>query len=313
MRRFPMTAILTLPALAGFLLLAAPKAEAQCAPDDAFCASVNVGSSFNAQARVRVRNRTRVRVGVAPPVRSGQVVVVQPAQPAPPPPPPAPAPPVVVVQPSQPVAQPIAQPQAQTTVVVSAGAQQGPQVQQVQQQRQPRRPSFGIHPSVSGIIGNNVQMGGFRIGPRFRPRSGHFALEVDFGYYSGTDYNGLSRWEMPVGINTLFFFNPQHRLQFYAVLGLGLSWGSANGINRFTGSFDDMSFAHFNGEGGLGIEWRIARWFALNLDVRALIRHRISDSSQPEFVEFDDFGNPTGRTTNTSVGALMNFGGVFYF
>jgi hypothetical protein len=309
MRRFSMTTILTLPAMAGLLLLAAPKAEAQCAPDSAFCAEVNVGSSFNARAQVRVRHRNRVRVRTAPPpVRSGQVVVVQPAEPAPPPPPPQPQaqPPVVVVQ-GQAQQQP--QPQAQTTVVVTSRQQQ----QQAQQQRQPRRRSWGIHPSLSAMLGRQVQMGGFRIGPRFRPRAGHFALEVDFGYYAGTDYNGLDRSEIPIGINTLFFFNPQHRLQFYAVLGLGLSWGSASGINRFTGAFDDMSFAHFNGEGGIGIEWRIASWFALNLDVRALIRHRISDSPRAEFVEFDDLGNPTGRTSNTSAGALLNFGGVFYF
>jgi hypothetical protein len=187
------------------------------------------------------------------------------------------------------------------------------QGQQAQQPRQPRRRSWGIHPQLSGVLGREVGMGGFRIGPRFRPRAGHFALEVDFGYYAGNDFNGLDRTEFPLGINTLFFFNPQHRLQFYAVLGLGLSWGWAEGINRHTGSFDDMSFAHFNGEGGIGLEWRIANWFALNFDVRGLIRHRISDSRRPEFVEFDDFGNPTGRTTNTSGGALMNFGGVFYF
>jgi hypothetical protein len=240
------------------------------------------------------------------------VVVVQPAQP---PPPPVEQPPVVIVQPAQVQQVQQVQPQpVQATVVVTA--QQAPQqttVVQTQQPRERRRPSFGIHPQFSGIMGREVGMGGFRIGPRFRPRSGHFALEIDFGYYAGNDYNGLDRTEFPFGLNTYFFFNPQHRIQFYGVLGMGVSWGFADGFDRGTGEFRSTDFAHFNGEGGLGLEWRIARWFALAVDVRGLIRHRISDNRQPEFVERDDFGNPTGRTTNTSGGAIFNGGAVFYF
>jgi len=79
-----------------------------------------------------------------------------------------------------------------------------------------------------------------------------------------------------------------------------------------------MDFAHFNGEGGLGLEWRIKSWFALNFDVRGLIRQAVYAESaggrdRSEFEEYDDFGNPTGRETNTSGGAVFNGGVAFYF
>jgi len=312
MRRFSMTTILALPAFAGLLLLGAPTAEAQCTDGSTFCAEVNVGSTFNARARVRVRSRNRVVVrhrAPYPPVRRAQVVVVQPAQPAPPPPPPQQAPPVVIVQ-QQPIAP--APPPATATVVVTTQPQQT-QVVQTQQQREPRRRSFGMHLMGSAVISRDVSLAGFRLGPRFRPRSGHFALEVNFGYFAGNDYNGLQRTEYPIGLNTYFFFNPQHRVQFYGVLGLGVSWGHADGFNRHSGDFDQMDFAHFNGEGGLGLEWRIKNWFALNFDVRGLIRQRVGGDDGPEFVEYDDFGSPTGRETNTSGGAVFNGGVAFYF
>ncbi len=313
MRPKSMTTLLALPALAGLLLLGAPKAEAQCAPDAAFCAEVNVGAAFNARAQIRVRTaRRQVVVHRAPAPRAAQVIIVAPAQPAPPPPPPMVQPPVVVVQTS--VAPPPPPPPVATTVVVTAGPAQPQPVQQTTVRRERRPTNFGAHPQFAGVLGNDVSMGGFRMGFRFRPRNGHFALEVNGGFFTGSDYNGLNRSEFSFGLNTYFFFNPQHRVQFYGVLGIGGSTGHAEGYDRYTSEYRyDDGFGHFNGEGGLGLEWRISRWFALNVDVRGLIRHRFSGDGQAEFVERDEFGTPTGRETNASGGAIVNGGATFYF
>ena len=60
----------------------------------------------------------------------------------------------------------------------------------------------------------------------------------------------------------------------------------------------------------MGLEFRAAKHFALNLDVRAFVRGRIDDQAQahPEFID-----PATGRSTNTSAGGLVSGGMTFYF
>ena len=158
---------------------------------------------------------------------------------------------------------------------------------------------LGLHFDVGGTFGPDVSMGGFTGAVRFRPKK-HVGIDLGSGYFAGNDYLGFYRTEVPLTANVLFFLNPQHKFQFYFLLGPGASFGkvdTVDGVRRMT---------HVGGQGGFGVELRLAPVFALNADVRGVIRHRVDSDPRPEFID----GN---RSTNTSAGALVTFGGTFYF
>jgi hypothetical protein len=158
---------------------------------------------------------------------------------------------------------------------------------------------LGLHFDVGGTFGPQVSMGGFTGALRFRPKE-HVGIDLGSGYFAGNDYLGFYRTEIPLTANVLFFLNPQHKFQFYFLLGPGASFGrvdTIDGVRRMT---------YIGGQGGMGVELRLAPAFALNADVRGVIRHRIDDDPRPEFIDGT-------RSTNTSAGALITFGGTFYF
>ena len=158
---------------------------------------------------------------------------------------------------------------------------------------------LGLHFDVGGTFGPDVSMGGFTGAIRFRPKE-HIGIDLGSGYFAGNDYQGFYRSEIPLTANVLFFLNPQHKFQFYFLLGPGASFGKVDtieGVRRMT---------HVGGQGGFGVELRLAPAFALNADVRGVIRHRVDSDPRPEF--FDGT-----RSSNTSAGALVTFGGTFYF
>jgi len=157
----------------------------------------------------------------------------------------------------------------------------------------------GLHFDFGGTFGPRVLMGGFGGALRFRPNE-HVGIDLGSGYYAGNDYQGFYRTEIPLTTNVLFFVNPQHKFQFYFLLGTGLSFGRVDTINEV------RRMTHVGGQAGAGIELRLAPAFALNADVRGVIRHRIDNDPRPEF--FDGT-----RSTNTSGGAILTFGGTIYF
>ncbi len=158
----------------------------------------------------------------------------------------------------------------------------------------------GLHFDVGGTFGPQVQMGGFSGALRFRPKE-HVGIDLGSGYFAGNDYQGFYRTEIPVTANVLFFVNPQHKLQLYFLLGPGLSFG------RVDTAFNEVRrMTHVGGQAGIGLELRIAPAFALNADVRGVLRHRIDSDPRPEFIDGT-------RSTNTSGGALITFGATFYF
>ena len=162
-----------------------------------------------------------------------------------------------------------------------------------------RERKLGLHFDVGGTFGPDVSMGGFTGALRFRPKE-HIGIDLGSGYFVGNDYLGFYRTEIPLTANFLFFLNPQHKFQFYFLLGPGASFGRVDtieGVRRMT---------HIGGQGGFGVELRLAPAFALNADVRGVIRHRVDRDPRPEF--FDGT-----RSSNTSAGALVTFGGTFYF
>lgn len=284
----------TVLSIAAVLVGPVAHAEAQCRPDDLFCAELRIGPAD------------------PPPPPPPPPVVVQPppviyVQPAPPPPPP-PRPPVVYVQPAPPPPPPPPQ-----VVIVRPPAPPPPRVVTVQRPPRPRREhtpetfDVGLHLAFMGMGTADVGMGGFQGALRLRPIR-HIALDLGVGILGGESLHyqrGGERWEVPVTLDVLFFFNPQHRFQVYALVGGGVSYAQQD-----LGHGGVREFEYAGGEAGLGIEWRIGRRFALHIDGRGFLRSYVG-GGLPEFSRFERSG--VVETTNLSGGFYGTVGMTFYF
>ncbi len=276
------------------VVASATSASAQCRPDDIFCAELRIGPADPPPP---------------PPPPPPPVVVI----PAPPPPvvvAPPPPPPVVVVRPAPPPPPP-----QRAVVVVQPARPQPAQIQvEVATQRTTRYelvPAFdlGLHIFGAGVMAENVGMGGMGIGFRLRPVE-WLGLDLSVAGYYGTDFQGAERGEVPITGNVLFFFNPRHRVQFYALVGVGTSFARTG--DRIDRMRDGAEFIYVGGEAGIGLEWRIARRFALNFDVRGFLRERVGgDGREFEFTRPTESGGIQG--TNTSGGFYGTLGMTFYF
>lgn len=279
--------------VAAALLAPSMRAEAQCRPDDIFCAELRIGPAqppppppVVVQPPPVVVQPPPPPVVVQPPPPQPPVVIVQPAQPPPPPPR------VVVVRPAQPPPPPVVQVQVERRRVV----------------RYELVPEFdiGVHIALAGLMTENVGMGGFQGAFRLRPIR-HLAIDIGAGIFGGESLNygadSGGRWEVPFTANLLFFFNPQHRFQVYALVGAGVS------IAGQETRLGERELEYVGGEAGLGFEWRIGRHFALNLDARGFLRQHVGDGY--EFVRRGEDGELEG--TNLSGGFYGTVGMTFYF
>ena len=204
---------------------------------------------------------------------------------------------VVVVRPDDGLSQVVVKTKPPTVIVVKH--KPIPQTQVVQPPPAKRDRKVGLHFDVGGTFGPQVVMGGFSGALRFRPKE-HVGIDLGAGYFAGNDYQGFYRTEIPLTANVLFFVNPQHKLQLYFLMGPGLSFGRVDTFNEV------RRMTHVGGQAGIGLELRLAPAFALNVDVRGILRHRIDSDPRPEFVDGT-------RSTNTSGGAILSFGGTLYF
>lgn len=207
-------------------------------------------------------------------------------------------PPVVVYQPPPP------------TVVVQA-REAPPPYYYVPRTPPPKR-EWGLNLHVGGAMmgdgrDNNAGMGLGGIGFRFRPIP-QAALQADLDFGFGRDYNGYRRNETAFTLNGLIFLNPKNKTQVYLLGGFG--WSGARAIDDRAG-YDrvEYHYGYFGVQGGVGLEFRLAKAFALNVDVRGLVRGRIDESrhEHPEFVSSD------GRSTNASGAGLVTGGLTFYW
>jgi hypothetical protein len=295
------------PALAALCLslgAIAPSAAAQanCPPGSILCASATV------------------TFGTAP---VAQPVYVQPAQP-------------VYVQPAQPVyvqpVQPVYVQPAPTRVVITPAPP-------VRYYVQPRTTYYYVQPQPmyfwrsNVMFGGGVSLGGSYFGGRTADRpgvlgmvallgrartAGHFGGEVAIGGAYGRDWNGDDRLEIPFSLSGLVYFNPQHRVQFYGIVGAngsvaGVEYSQANRAAGSHGSRTEGGYAYVGGHAGLGLEYQITSKFVLFADSRGFLRTRIDDEtrSNPEFAE--NLGDGTTRTTNTSMGVMTQFGAIIYY
>jgi hypothetical protein len=222
-----------------------------------------------------------------------------------------PAPPVVVYEPPPPAA--VERPEAP------------PPYEYVRPGRPPISPphEWGLNLHVEGaMIGSGTQgnagLGGGGAGLRFKPvRS--FGLEADLDFAGGHhDYQGDSRSETAFTVNGLWFLNPRSHAQLYLLAGFG--WSGAHVTCDSCSTPLDNHYNYFGGQVGAGLELRLNRVLAFNLDVRGFVRGRTDElaRSQPEFE--DPAGcasNPNAgapcRTTNSSGGGLVTGGMTLYF
>ena len=218
----------------------------------------------------------------------------KPAESTPPPPPP----PVVVYQPPPP------------TVVVQP--RDAPPAYYYVPRHPPPKKEWGLNLHLGGLMmgkgkNDNAGMGEVGLGLRFRPVP-QAALQIDLDFAGGRDYNGYRRSETALTFNGLIFVNPKSVAQFYLLAGFG--WSGANAVDDTSG-YDraEYHYGYFGAQGGFGLEFRLSRVAAINVDLRGIVRGRVDDNRRlyPEFVSAD------GRMTNTSGAGLLNAGLTFYW
>jgi outer membrane protein with beta-barrel domain len=207
-------------------------------------------------------------------------------------------PPVVVYQPPPP------------TVVVQP--RDAPPAYYYVPRKPPPRREWGLNLHLGGIMmgsgrDDNAGMAMVGLGLRFRPIP-YIAVEGDLDFAGGRDYNGYRRGETAFTVNGMVFLNPKSRTQVYLLGGFG--WAGARAVDDRDG-YDkvEYKYGYFGVQGGAGLEFRLSKVVALNVDLRGIIRGRIDDQRRqhPEFVSGD------GRSTNTSGAGLLTGGITFYW
>jgi hypothetical protein len=164
--------------------------------------------------------------------------------------------------------------------------------------------------SMGGGTEHNAGMGGAGAGLRYKPNR-FFGLETDLDFLGGHGYVGDVRHETALSFNALMFLNPRSRAQIYLLAGFGWSWAnSQNDPNdpTVTNPFN-QNYAYFGGQAGIGLELRLTRVLALNVDLRGFVRSRTDQGAQ----QVPEFTNAQGQSTNTSGGGLLTGGMTLYF
>ncbi|HEX7665856.1 MAG TPA: outer membrane beta-barrel protein [Polyangiaceae bacterium] len=228
----------------------------------------------------------------------------------------APAPPPVVIY----------QPAPSRPTVVVVNGKEPPPPYLYKPRPAPRRSEWGINLHLEGMpiagkgAADGAGMGGLGFGVRYRP-SPYAAIEPDLDFITGKDYNGNKRSEAAFGLNCLIFVNPKSKVQVYFPIGFGWSWAHVNQDDSYYASNDSYwssygdtkDYTYFGGQAGVGLEFRVAKHFALNFDVRGFVRGRVDHDANTNYAQDYEFTSSDGRHTNTSGGAIINGGMTFYF
>ena len=322
MRR-SLTHIVVTAAAMSFSLPALAQSKQGCPPGSWFCADVSVAPPAQPAAPQRRQ--------AAPPPAELPSELDEPDAPAEQAPPPVRrrrrAPPDVVYQ-------PVPEPPPQV-IVVTPGYDDEPAptyrrpVRPVPpppsaSHRRHRRwhPEFGLNLRAEGVAlggrgsgaSSAAGMGGVGLSLRYRPVPA-FAFDLGVDVLAGHDFNGFQRVEVPVTLSGLIYLNPRSRVQVYLLGGAHISRAQVRSdvpapqlARTDDGSQFGADYTYFGGQGGGGLEFRVSRRVALNLDVIGFVRKRIDDGRAPEFIDYD-----SGRTTNTSGGALIRGGLTFWW
>ena len=290
----------TPPATQGGQPLPTPPAAQPCPPGSWFCD----GGSAQGQSNLQPLPGTEQA-----PAQSTNGVTYSGQAPAPPP--------VVIYQPA---------PQRPTVVVVG----EPPPYKYTPRPAPKRRSEWGLNLHLEGMpisgkdAASDAGMGGLGFGVRYRP-SPYAAIEPDLDFVGGKDYNGNKRGEAAFTLNCLIFVNPKSKVQVYFPIGFGWSWahvqndqvvplsdGTGN-TYYYDSNYGARDYTYFGGQAGVGLEFRAAKHFALNFDVRGFVRGRVDHDASSPYTNDYEFTSSDGRHTNTSGGAIINAGMTFYF
>lgn len=211
-------------------------------------------------------------------------------KPAPPPPP------VVVYQPPPPA-------------VIVQPREAPPAYYYVPRTPPPKR-EWGLNLHLAGAMlgkgrDGDAGMAMLGLGLRYRPVP-MAAIEASLDFAGGRDYNGYRRSETALTFNGLIFLNPKSKTQVYLLGGFG--WAGAKAVDD-RGDDATYRYGYLGVQGGVGLEFRLSKVVALNIDMRGFVRGRVDDNRRvsPEFTD------GTGRSTNTSGGGLLQGGITFYW
>jgi opacity protein-like surface antigen len=155
-------------------------------------------------------------------------------------------------------------------------------------------------------------MGGLGLSLRYRPIP-HFAFDLGVDVLGGTDFNGFQRTETPLTLSGMIFLNPRSPVQLYLLGGMNFSHAKVKSdfASPLLSANDEGTFgaeySYFGGQLGAGLEFRVSRHVALNVDVVGFMRKRTDDGRVPEF------SDPEKGTTNSSGGALLRGGLTFWW
>jgi hypothetical protein len=149
--------------------------------------------------------------------------------------------------------------------------------------------------------GSSLALGG--VGAGIRPRwHDNFALDIGGDFITGTDYNGFERTEEILSLQPMVFFGHRERIHPYLVAGVSFSRAKVDQ------PLQEVTYHHIGADFGGGIEIHLGRHTAVDLDGLFFVRTRTDSDGKPEFVD-----PVTGRTTNTSGGALVRATFLLYF
>jgi hypothetical protein len=159
-----------------------------------------------------------------------------------------------------------------------------------------------------GTMGN-AGMGGGGVGLRFKPNP-WFGLETDLDFVGGHGYSGDIRHEQALSFNGLLFLNPRSHAQVYLLAGFGWSWAHSEPDPAYDSTSPTNNYSYFGGQAGIGVELRLTKMLAFNIDVRGMVRTRTDQDAQyhPEFTD-----PATGQQTNTSGAGILTGGMTLYF
>jgi len=176
---------------------------------------------------------------------------------------------------------------------------------------------FNLHLEAA-LLGNkrqrasDAEMAGLGFGFRYRVLP-PLAFEAGVDLLTGTDFQGYSRSEGALLLNTLVFFNPHDVVQIYGLAGLGFSGATVTIAPRAgEAAFKrhDEHYSYFGGQLGFGVEVRVTSRIAIAGDLLGFVRGRTDNLSDtaPEFID-----PVTHRATNASGGGLLRVGATFYW
>lgn len=253
-----------------------------------------------------------IHIGV--PVPAPPIVVYDHYYQPPPPPvliymqPPAPPPPVVLVRPAPLLQQPLPllpEPEFESQIGIGLRLNGAFTGMNQSDERDPYRDDYD-----HGV----AAMGGAGLFLRFHSFP-NLAFELGLDGYGGQGYvAGSVRSEIPATLAALYFFG-RHTQAFrlFLLTGIGVAWAK---IGEDEPRVDEPVYV--GGLAGIGVEWRLAPFLALEADLRGFVRQRVNERPTDPAYRTDSLWNDgscnsAGECTDYEGGGTFHLGAILYF